>query len=83
MNHPQPDHPQTGPTVEITVNEMPVTMHRGRQPIAAIKAAARVPLADRLDQLVDGELTAIDQDGAVTLHGGEEFVSFIASGGSS
>lgn len=76
-------HPQTGPTVQITVNDKPVTIHRGRQTIAAIKAAGGIPLADRLDQLIDGKLTAIDQDGAVTLHGDEVFVSFLATGGSS
>jgi hypothetical protein len=76
-------HPQTGPTVQVTVNDKPVTIHRGRQSIAAIKTAAGVPLADRLDQLIDGKLTAIDQDGAVTLHGDEVFVSFLATGGSS
>jgi hypothetical protein len=80
---PHPDHPQTGPTVQITVNDKPVTMHRGRQTVAAIKTEAGVPLGDRLDQLVDEKLTPIDQNGAVTLHGGEVFVSFLATGGSS
>jgi hypothetical protein len=83
MNQPHADHPQAGPTVQITVNDKPVSIHRGRQSIAAIKAAAGVPLADRLDQLIDGKLTAVDQDGSVTLHGGEVFLSFLATGGSS
>jgi len=79
----QEQHPQNGPTVQITVNDKPLILHRGRQTIAAIKTAAGVPLADRLDQVIDGKLTAIDQDGAVTLHGDEVFVSFLATGGSS
>lgn len=83
MTHPQPDHPETGPAVQIIVNDKPVAMHRGRQSVAAIKTAAGVPLADRLDQLIDERLTAIDQDGEITLHGGEVFVSFLATGGSS
>lgn len=78
-----PESPEHGPTVQITVNDKPIHIHRGHQTIAAIKSAGGVPLADRLDQLINGVLTAIDQSGAITLHGGEVFVSFIATGGSS
>lgn len=76
-------HPQPGPDVQITVDDKPIPIHRGRQTVVDIKKAAGVPLANRLDQLVNGVLTGIDQEGAITIHGGEVFVSFLASGGSS
>lgn len=75
--------PQTGPTVSVTINGATKTIHRGRQTVAAIKQVGGVPLADDLDQLIDGKLTHLPDDGAVTIKGGEEFISHPKDGGSS
>lgn len=69
--------------VEITVNEVTVQIHRGSQTVVAIKQAGNVPLADALEQLIDGRLTPLPDDGRVVLKGGEEFISHVKSGGAS
>jgi len=75
--------PQTGPTVSITVDGRPYSLHRGHEPVSAIKTAAGVPQAYQLDQDINGVLTPLDQNGAVTIKGGEIFVSYPATGTSS
>lgn len=74
--------PETGPTVHITVNNAQHEIHRGRQSVAAIKTAGGVPLADDLEQVQDGKLTLLPDDGAVTIKGGERFISHPKTGGS-
>jgi hypothetical protein len=73
------DHPQLGPMVTITVNvngvEKEITIHRGHTTVAEIKAAADVPIEYVLDQIVDGQIVALQNDDAVTLKGGERFIS--------
>src|SRR5262245_21114722 len=69
------EHPQEGPDVNITVNGRTYSIHRGHQTVAAIKQVAEVPLAHDLEQVVDGVLKPLADDGAVTLKGGEVFVS--------
>jgi hypothetical protein len=76
-------HPQTGPDVTITVNNQPVTIHRGRRTVEEIKQKAGVPLAEDLEQVVDGKLTHLDDSGSVTLKGGEVFLSHVKDSGSS
>lgn len=71
--HPQ--HPQEGRNVNITVNGQTYTIHRGHQTVTAIKQVAQVPLAYDLEQVIDGVLKPLPDDGAVTLKGGEVFVS--------
>jgi hypothetical protein len=79
----KPPRPEPGPEVHITINGASKTIHRGRQTVAEIKKVGGVPLADELEQLVDGKLTPLPDDGAVTIKGGEVFMSHIRSGGSS
>lgn len=75
-NHPEhPEHPQTGPEVKITINNVEKTIHRGHQTVADIKTLGGVPLADDLEQLVDGVLTLLPDGGSVTIKGGEVFIS--------
>lgn len=52
-----------------------VSIHRGRHTVADIKAAGKVPLAYELDEVVAGKLVPLADDGAVTIKGGERFVS--------
>ncbi len=73
--HPEHPDPQEGPNITITVNAQRYTIHRGHQAVAAIKQVAHVPQAHDLEQVVDGVLKPLPDDGAVTLKGGEVFVS--------
>lgn len=81
----QTDHPkpQPGPDVHITINGESKLIHRGRQTVVEIKKVGGVPLADELEQVIDGKLTPLADDGAVTIKGGEIFMSHVRSGGSS
>lgn len=76
------EHEQ-GPYVTITVNNIHVNIHRGHRTVAEIKAAANIPLADDLEQIINGKLTLLPDDGAVTIKGEEQFVSHPKDGSSS
>lgn len=80
-----PDHTKNepGPLVTITVNHIDHKIHRGRQTVADIKTVGNVPLADDLEQVVDGKLIPLPDGGAVTIKGGELFVSHPKDSGSS
>ena len=75
--------PEPGPDVHITVNGESRLIHRGHQTVVEIKKVGGVPLADELEQVIDGKLTPLADDGAVTIKGGEIFMSHVRSGGSS
>jgi predicted Rdx family selenoprotein len=84
MTHPDhPDHPDQGPNVEITIDGKTFQIHRGNQPVSAIKKLGGVPAANQLDQDVNGVLTPLDQNGSIVIKGGEVFVSYPATGSSS
>ncbi len=74
---------EQGALVTITVDTKPYKIHRGHQTVAAIKTLAGVPLAYELEQLTGGKLTPLPDDGAVTLKGGEVFLSHPKDGGAS
>jgi hypothetical protein len=61
--------------VFITVNGKQVRIHRGRQSVAEIKTAGGVPLADDLEQVIEGRLVPLPDDGSVTIKGDEVFIS--------
>lgn len=70
-------------TVEIKVNNNPYSIHRGKQSVKTIKTTRNVALADKLEQVIDGKLVPLEDDGSVVIKGGEEFKSHIPSGGAS
>ena len=76
------DHEQ-GPIVTITVDTKAYPIHRGHQTVADVKKTAGVPLAFELEQLIDGKLAPLPDDGAVTIKGGEVFLSHPKDGGAS
>jgi len=80
--HENKDH-EGGPDVTITVDTKPYKIHRGHQTVAEIKKVAGVPLAFELEQLINGKLVPLSDDGAVTLKGGEVFLSHPKDGGAS
>jgi hypothetical protein len=79
---PQTDK-ETGPIVTITINSKPKEIHRGHQTVATIKKLGEVPAADELEQVIQGKLTPLPDDGAVTIKGGEVFISHPRDSGSS
>jgi hypothetical protein len=79
----KPEEKETGPLVTITVNNEPRQIHRGHQTVATIKTTGGVPVADELEQVVAGKLTPLPDGGAVTIRGGEVFISHPRDSGSS
>jgi hypothetical protein len=75
--------PETGPEVKIQINGESKLSHRGRHTVVEIKKLGNIPLADELEQLVDGKLKPLPDDAVVTIKGGEVFMSHVRSGGSS
>lgn len=71
------------PLVSITVNSTTYKIHRGHRTVAEIKITADVPLADDLEQVVDGKLIPLSDDGALTIKGHEVFLSHVKDGSSS
>ena len=78
-----PDHPETGPDVTITVDNKGYTVHRGNTTVAELKAIAGISAAYELEEIVNGTLTPLSDDGRVVLKGGEVFVSHPRAGASS
>jgi len=79
----KPPHPEPGPEVHITINGVSKLSHRGRRSVVEIKTVGGVALADELEQVIDGKLTPLPDEGSVTIKGGEVFMSHVRSGGSS
>lgn len=69
-----------GPIVIIEVDNKPIHIHRGHQTVAEIKEAGNVPLAYDLDQVVNGKLIPLPDDGSVTIKGGEKFIGHSKDG---
>lgn len=70
-------------TVEITINGHPYRIRRGRHSVAEIKTLGHVPLTDDLEQVINGQLTLLPDDGHVVIHGNEVFASHPKTGSSS
>jgi len=75
--------PQHGPEVTITIDGKEKSIHRGRQTIAKIKEVGGVAAAMELEQIIDGKLNPLPDDGSVTIKGGETFVSHVRDSKSS
>jgi cell division protein ZapA (FtsZ GTPase activity inhibitor) len=69
--------------VHIVVDGKEYKIKRGPELVSTIKRIANVPAAYQLDQDINGVLTPLDQNGSVTINGGEVFVGFPATGSSS
>ncbi len=68
--------------VNITVNDTNYSIHRGRQTVVEIKNAGKVPLNHALEQIIDGQIVPLEDNGSVVIKGGEVFISHIKDGGS-
>lgn len=81
----QADHgpgadPQHGPEVTIKINNSPYEVHRGRQTVAYLKELAGISQSFELDEVENGRLVPLSDDGSVTIKGGEEFKSNLKVG---
>lgn len=61
--------------VTITIDGQPKPIHRGRRTVAEIKQLGGIPQADVLEQIINGQLVQLDNNGAVVIKGDEVFVS--------
>ena len=77
------EHPQTGPDVTITIDNKLFTVHRGNITVTELKALAGIPAAYELEEIVEGTLKPLGDEGHVALKGGERFVSHPRAGASS
>ena len=75
--------PQTGPTVTVTIDNSQKDIHRGSHTVSELKSLLGVNASLALDEVVDGKFTSLDDNGRVTIKGGEVFVSHVRQGGSS
>jgi len=69
--------------VKITINDSEKEIHRGNQSVVEIKNIGQVQLNYMLEQLIDGKLTPLDDNGSVVIKGGEIFIGHIKDGASS
>lgn len=68
--------------VQIKINDNPYDIHRGRSTVIEIKNIGNVPLEYDLEQVIDGKLTPLGDNDAVTIKGGEVFLSHPKDGSS-
>jgi hypothetical protein len=83
MNQQQPHEDHGKDFVDITIDGKTYPIHRGHQTVVAIKTVGSIPLAYELEQVIDGKLTPLADDGAVVIKGDEQFVGHPRSAGSS
>jgi hypothetical protein len=69
--------------VSINVDNIERKIHRGRRTVSEIKTVGQVPQAYTLVLVADGKLTPLDDNGSLTIKGGEEFKSHPKDGGNS
>ena len=86
MTQPSAQVPVVDPgrdVVDIMVDSRTYSIHRGHQTVAHIKEVGGVPKDYALDQIVDGKLVPLPDDGSVVIKGKEVFVSHPKDGASS
>jgi len=69
--------------VEISIDRKTFAVKPGEHTVTALKTLVGVPAADELEQVINGKLTPLPDDGNVHIKGGEVFISHPRSGGSS
>ena len=74
-NHSHENSNTQGSLVEITVDSKKITIHRGHHSIAEIKQISSVPLAFDIEEVINGKLQPLADDGSLTIKGNEVFIS--------
>jgi hypothetical protein len=78
------DDQQGQSNVTIEMDSKPYSIHRGHQTVAAIKSACGVNPTWVIELIgEDGTPQLLDDNAAVTIKGGERFISHVRGGGSS
>ena len=77
------DKSRNSSEVTITINDKSYEVHRGHQTVAYLKALGSIPQNYELDELKDGRLVLLDDNGFVTIKGNEIFKSNLKVGHSS
>jgi hypothetical protein len=78
-----PAGPEHGPNVNVTVDGVTKSVHRGSHLVAELKQLLGVDASKDLDELVNGELKPLQDTDRITIKGGEVFISHARTGGSS
>ncbi len=76
-------HPEIGPDVTVTVDNVTKTVHRGSHLVSEFKSEVGVDTSLQLAQVIDGQLVGLDDNGHVVIKGHEVFFSRVRKGGSS
>lgn len=69
--------------VNITIDDVKKKIRRGKHTVVELKNLGDVPLAYDLEQIVNGKMVLLPDDGEVKIKGEEVFVSHPKDGGSS
>lgn len=69
--------------VHITINNKKYEVKRGKHTVAELKKIGGVPAGDVLEEVINGKLTPLPNDGTVLIKGCEEFFSHKPDGTSS
>jgi hypothetical protein len=69
--------------VNVKIDGVEKSIHRGSHTVSELKSLLGVDPVQDLDQEIDGVLTPLENDGRVTIKGGELFFSHARTGGSS
>jgi hypothetical protein len=69
--------------VSIQINRKPYEVVPGMHTVAELKTIGGVALAHDLEQVINGKLTPLTDDGKVEICGGEQFISHVKDGSSS
>jgi len=69
--------------VTIMIDNKHYEVHRGHQTVAYLKELGGISQNYELDEVRDGQLIPLDDDGSITLKGGEVFKSNLKVGRSS
>lgn len=80
--HPFDHHHQTGPEVTIIINGQQKLIHRGSYEVSEFKVAIGVDATQELDQVIDGQLTPLNDNDRIVIKGAEAFISHARCGAS-
>lgn len=69
--------------VPVIVDGVEQKVPKGTYVVSQFKALVGVDAAKELDEVVHGQLKALDDNAEITIKGGEKFVSHVRTGGSS
>jgi hypothetical protein len=81
--HQDKDSPHGNKKVTVKVDSKEVLVQRGSYVVAEFKAMVGIDPSKELDQIIDGQLTPLDDVARIVIKGGEEFISHVRAGGSS